>query len=92
MADFRSHHGQDRQSLYGTTQIGGNTGCVNDLGCGTVFKLAPDGTETVLYTFTGGNDGGNPYVGLLAGKKGTLYGTTPIGGTANDGVVFSVKE
>src|SRR5208283_3306386 len=39
-------------NLYGTTsQGGGSTNCnaVNSFGCGTVFKLAPDGTEKVLY-------------------------------------------
>jgi len=28
--------------------------------CGVVFKLASDGTETLLYSFTGGADGSGP--------------------------------
>jgi uncharacterized repeat protein (TIGR03803 family) len=32
-------------------------------GGGTVFKISPDGTETVLYSFTDGTDGGNPQAG-----------------------------
>jgi len=32
-------------------------------------------TETLLYTFTGGSDGGVPYAGLLADGQGNLYGT-----------------
>jgi uncharacterized repeat protein (TIGR03803 family) len=63
-------------NLYGTTSSGGDEGC----GCGTVFKLAPDGTETVLYAFTGGTDGSGPYAGLIADQAGNLYGTTAGGG------------
>ena len=72
-------------NLYGTTTYYG-TGCCN----GTVFKLAPDGTETTLYDFTGGNDGGEPAAGVIMDKAGNLYGTTVIGGSANSGVVFKV--
>ena len=36
-------------NVYGTTSYGGNPGCIH--GCGTVFKLAPNGTESVLYAF-----------------------------------------
>jgi uncharacterized repeat protein (TIGR03803 family) len=82
-------------SLYGTTYNGGGaTGCFG--GCGTVFRLAPDGTETVLYAFQGGNDGEYPYAGLIADKGGNLYGTTSEGaGTGCDdgqgcGTVFKL--
>ncbi|HEX4077254.1 MAG TPA: choice-of-anchor tandem repeat GloVer-containing protein [Rhizomicrobium sp.] len=64
-------------NLYGTTYMGGGTGCGG--GCGTVFKLAPDGTETVLYSFCSlANcfDGGFPETGLVEDKAGNLYGTT----------------
>jgi len=69
-------------NLYGTTG-GGGSGCGGP-GCGTVFKLAPnpDGTwaETVLYSFTGGADGGSPDGGLIFDTAGNLYGTTAGGG------------
>jgi uncharacterized repeat protein (TIGR03803 family) len=78
-------------NFYGTTLQGGNTGCTGGMGCGTVFKLAPDGTETVLHTFTGGTDGGYPYAALVKDKKGNLYGTTELGGTYGDGTVFRIK-
>jgi uncharacterized repeat protein (TIGR03803 family) len=67
-------------TMYGTTNRGGG-GCA-DPGCGTVFKIAPDGTEIVLYAFTGGSDGGNPIASLILDKAGHLYGTTEFGGTA----------
>lgn len=72
-------------NFYGTTEGGG----VSSVG-GTVFKLAPDGTETILHAFTGGSDGETPYAGLVLDSAGNLYGTTISGGTAGLGVVFKV--
>ncbi len=69
-------------NLYGTTYEGGGTGCSYGRGCGTVFKLAPGGTETVLYSFTGGSDGAQPSAGLIADGAGNLYGTTSSGGAS----------
>ena len=71
-------------NLYGTTTSGGNVGCF-DFGCGTVFKLAPDGTETVLHNFSGGADGGTPYGSLVLDAEGNLYGTTYLGGNSGAG-------
>lgn len=62
-------------NLYGTTQQGGGSA-----EAGTVFKLGPDGTETVLYSFKGGADGENPTGGLAWDDEGSLYGTTIFGG------------
>jgi uncharacterized repeat protein (TIGR03803 family) len=69
-------------NLYGTTSLGGNTcgNCV-DLGCGIVFKLDPTGKETILYAFTGQNDGGDGE-GLVIDAKGNLYGTAAVPGSA----------
>jgi uncharacterized repeat protein (TIGR03803 family) len=72
--------------LYGTATYGGDAN-----GQGVVFKLAADGTETVLYSFMGGSgDGKYPYGGLLRDKTGNLYGTTVAGGPDNDGTVFKL--
>jgi uncharacterized repeat protein (TIGR03803 family) len=72
-------------NLYGTTLLGGAKGG------GTVFKLAPDGTETVLHSFNAdGIDGYNPYPGLAMDKAGNLYGTTYRGGASDLGTVFKV--
>src|ERR1700686_2943183 len=61
-------------NFYGTTSSEGQ-------GWGTVFKLSPNHEggwgETVLYTFTGGADGGNPgFSGVIFDSRGNLYGTT----------------
>jgi len=87
---------------YGITTLGGLVNCENGStpeGCGVVFQLTPPAkktgawTETVLYSFTGGSDGGTP-VGLVLGKDGkTLFGTT-FGYQNNDeggGVIFQLS-
>jgi uncharacterized repeat protein (TIGR03803 family) len=71
-------------NLYGTTEVGGASGN------GVVFKLDPSGNETVLYSFTGGDDGAIPFAGVVLGPNGNLYGTTPYGGAAGLGVVFKI--
>jgi uncharacterized repeat protein (TIGR03803 family) len=42
--------------------------------------LAPAQTETVLYNFTGGSDGGQPVANLTSDGKGNFYGSTTEGG------------
>ena len=65
--------GSDR-NFFGTTVNGGTSGA------GTVFKVSADGSLKTLYSFTGGNDGANPYAGLVQGSDGYFYGTTYYGG------------
>jgi uncharacterized repeat protein (TIGR03803 family) len=55
-----------------------------------VFKVDPTGTETVLYSFTGGADGGQPSGGVIRDRAGNLYGTTIRGGALGFGVVFKL--
>ena len=77
-------------NLYGTTALGGTGG-----DGGTIFKLAPDGTETVLYSFcsrSGCADGWTPSGGLIMDGRGNLYGTTAGGGTGNGGTVFELTR
>jgi uncharacterized repeat protein (TIGR03803 family) len=62
-------------NVYGTTVQGGQ------VGGGTVFQLAPDGTHTVLYNFTAGVDGGQPYGGVTLDAQGNLYGSAVVGGS-----------
>jgi uncharacterized repeat protein (TIGR03803 family) len=87
-------------NLYGTTNKGGGGG-VNgtfcDNGCGSVFKLTPNGdgtyTESVIHSFPGtkGNkDGQNPVGGLVFDSAGSLWGSTQGGGSVGDGAVFEL--
>ncbi|HEX4080063.1 MAG TPA: choice-of-anchor tandem repeat GloVer-containing protein [Rhizomicrobium sp.] len=71
-------------NLYGTTQGGGASGW------GTVFEVSPAGTETVLYSFSGGSDGAKPLAGLIIDKAGNLYGTTSMGGAYKWGTAFEL--
>jgi uncharacterized repeat protein (TIGR03803 family) len=71
-------------NFYGTTYQGGASGL------GTVFKLTPSGTETVLYSFAGGSDGANPEAGLTQGSDGNFYGNTFQGGASGLGIVFKI--
>jgi uncharacterized repeat protein (TIGR03803 family) len=67
-------------NIYGTTVLGG------DFGGGTVFRLSPtpDGwVHTILYSFTGGADGGQPYKGVTLDREGNLYGTAVTGGSGS---------
>jgi uncharacterized repeat protein (TIGR03803 family) len=65
-------------NLYGTTTSGGDLSC-GPYGCGTVYRLAPDGTETVLHAFHG-SDGWAPESGVIMDTAGNIYGTAEIGG------------
>ncbi len=80
-------------NLYGTTVEGGLASGCGGIGCGTIFELSPAGTgysEATLYTFTGGNDGGNSDVGLTQ-RSGKLYGVAQTGGQGF-GVVFELSK
>jgi uncharacterized repeat protein (TIGR03803 family) len=66
-------------SLYGTTQKGGANGF------GTVFKMAPTGALTTLYSFCAKSecaDGAIPTAGLVQASNGDFYGTTSYGGAS----------
>jgi uncharacterized repeat protein (TIGR03803 family) len=69
-------------NLFGVT-FGGGTGCVGE-GCGTVYELSPTTSgqwkETILYEFTGQEDGEYPDGALIFDGSGNLYGTASRGG------------
>ena len=72
-------------NFYGTTIDGGANDTCSELGCGTVFRMTPDGAITTLYNFCGQTncvDGAMPN-GLVQGSDGNFYGTTVNGGTHN---------
>jgi uncharacterized repeat protein (TIGR03803 family) len=79
-------------NLYGMTTYGGYDG--NDYcgsgGCGTVFKVTPQGKESVLYAFLGDKDGLFPTGTVARDKQGNLYGMTQQGGAYSNGEIFKL--
>lgn len=71
-------------NLYGVTYQGGASGV------GTIFRSTLTGAVTVLYSFTGGGDGGYPRAGLTLGSDGALYGTTS-GSNGNFSTIFRLS-
>src|SRR5258708_2814889 len=73
-------------NLYGGTIFGGASSS------GTVFELSPSSsgvwTGTTIYSFTGKNDGGWPYGGVLLDSAGNVYGTTSLGGFGSSSCSF----
>lgn len=77
-------------NFYGITEKGGSSSTCNYIGgCGTVFRITPQGTLITLYSF----DSASGYLpnGMVQGTNGSFYGTTAVGGTKNDGTVFSLS-
>jgi uncharacterized repeat protein (TIGR03803 family) len=72
-------------NLYGTTVDGGT------VGLGTIFKLDPAGTLTLLHSFAG-TDGAYPYGPVIRDTKGNLYGATYEGGRSQVGTVFKLNQ
>jgi uncharacterized repeat protein (TIGR03803 family) len=90
-------------NFYGTTYVGGiyNTNCISTYGegCGTVFKVTPQGALTTLYRFCSQPnciDGMMPWGGLVQATDGSFYGTTVSGGVQSEncpygcGTVFKI--
>ena len=73
-------------NIYGTAAGGGNGPCGG--GCGEVYKIEPNGNETVLHSFNL-PDGWEP-IGIVPDPAGDLYGATQIGGAYDGGAVFKL--
>jgi uncharacterized repeat protein (TIGR03803 family) len=75
-------------NLYGTSRLGGA------YGCGTVFELTHESSgswpETNLFDFNCGSTGNQAVGGLVFDSAGNLYGTTSLGGTTGNGVVYEL--
>jgi uncharacterized repeat protein (TIGR03803 family) len=71
-------------NLYGTAAAGGA------YGLGTIFEITSNGGFTALYSFQGAIDGSTPVAPLVLGTDGNFYGTTSLGGAANDGAIFKL--
>jgi uncharacterized repeat protein (TIGR03803 family) len=74
-------------NLYGITSEGGSMSC--GVGCGTVFKMTPNGTLTTLHRFHE-TDGITPAPELVQAADGNFYGTTGSGGVYNAGTFFRI--
>jgi uncharacterized repeat protein (TIGR03803 family) len=85
-------------NFYGTTYLGGSPACAGyQYRCGVVYKLTPNGKDTVLWNFKGfyGNDGALPVGVLVQGYDGNYYGATREGGNSANcgggcGAVFKI--
>jgi len=88
--DASQPHGgliEDAQgNLYGTTPDAGAHGY------GAVYEVNTADKETVLYSFTGGADGGNPTAKLVRDAQGNLYGTTFDDNGSYGGTVFKLSR
>jgi uncharacterized repeat protein (TIGR03803 family) len=74
-------------NFYGATPTGGSHNF------GSVFRITPSGTVTILHSFLDGSvphDGQSPYAGLILGPDGNFYGTTTFGGSRGFGSVFRI--
>jgi len=80
-------------NFYGTTLFGGtDDSCKtigSEVGCGTIFKITPEGRFTTLHSFVE-TDGWEPIAGLIEATDGNFYGTTYLGGANDRGAVFKV--
>jgi uncharacterized repeat protein (TIGR03803 family) len=73
-------------NFYGTTLAGGAHKS------GAIFSFNPsNNTVKLLYSFSGGSDGKNPYGGVVQGNDGNFYGTTVAGGKGNKGTIFQLS-
>ena len=80
-----------RGNLYGTAVTGGSGGCEG--GCGVVYKLTKSGgtwNQTVIYAFTGGDDGSGPGARVTVDRSGSIYGMTPTGGANGVGMIYKL--
>jgi uncharacterized repeat protein (TIGR03803 family) len=79
-------------NFYGTTYYGGSA----PAGGGTVFRLRKTSAGwqvTILYNFTCGADGCDPYSGVVFDAAGNLYGATVGGGSSTgQGVVYKLSH
>jgi uncharacterized repeat protein (TIGR03803 family) len=74
-------------NLYGTTAVGGN------LGNGVVYQLSPVSgawQQTILHSFTGGTDRGDPSSAVILDATGNLYGETLLGGADGWGTIYQI--
>jgi uncharacterized repeat protein (TIGR03803 family) len=75
--------------MFGTTASGGGGDCPD--GCGTIYKLTTDGTETILHSFND-RDGSAPLAELTMDAGANLYGATAGGGSKGGGSIYKLGD
>ena len=73
--------------LFGTASFGGAHNYF-----GTVFTIDKHGNYSVMYSFSGGADGGQPNTSVIRDKADNLYGVTIGGGSFGHGTIFMVDK
>ena len=79
-------------NIFGVTSAGGNQGCYDNLGCGTIYELSHSGsgwTKTTLHVFQEDTEGAYPGP-LVRDDAGNLYGVTAVG-TSNAGTIWELS-
>jgi uncharacterized repeat protein (TIGR03803 family) len=86
----------DKGYISGVTWVGGDLNCPQGqgYGCGVLYRLRGVGKhgETVLHAFAGPPDGAKPMGGLLVDGSGSIYGTTSLGGSTDQGTIFRLDK
>lgn len=79
-------------NIYGTLNIGGSSTC--NANCGVVYKLSPNAngqmTETIIHTFTNGDDGAQP-TDVLMDANGNLFVAAYAGGIKGAGAIVELS-
>ncbi len=73
-------------NIYGTTPVGGTNKC-GQVGCGTIFRVDPEGNFKTIFQFT---KTAQAFNSLVETEDGVLYGTALNGGTNDKGAIFRV--
>jgi len=77
-------------NFFGTTFYGGTDNSTCSLGCGVIYEISAAGKYSVLYRFTGANDGFDPSGPLAEDSAGNIYGATMDGGSGSNGVIYEI--
>ena len=77
-------------SGFATTFYGGTVNSVCTFGCGVVARETAEGKYSVIYSFTGADDGSNPAGGLAKDSSGNIYGAASNGGSSGNGVIYKI--
>lgn len=78
-------------NFYGSTFYGGIVNSTCTFGCGVVYEYSAKGKYSVIYSFTGADDGFNPSGALAEDSSGNLYGAVLFGGSGNgNGIIYKI--